>query len=75
MPRSVVPCLYCGAPFVFLTGKHLRREDHFDGDDVFDRYKEWVAEEHDIDPDHEVFETPGALTRPEHFEEYEHLFR
>jgi|AntRauTorcE11898_2_1112593.scaffolds.fasta_scaffold190023_1 hypothetical protein len=72
MTRSEAPCLYCEETFEFLSGMHLKT--HFDGANSFERYKEWVAQEHGIDPSHEVFETPGALTRGEDFEEYAHLF-
>lgn len=73
MGRKEAPCLFCEETFEFVAGSHLK--SHFDGPDAFESYKEWVAEEHKIDPAHEVFSTPGALTRPEDFETYEHLFR
>lgn len=72
MTRTEVPCLYCHETYEFLAGRHL--QTHFGDSNAFDRYKEWVADEYDVDPDHEVFRTPGALTRPTDFEEYEQLF-
>lgn len=75
MTRNHVPCLYCGESFEFLTGGHLQRGDHFGDGDGFNRYKAWLVDEHDIDPDHEVFRTPGALTRPTDFTQYEALFQ
>jgi|AntDeeMetagen134_2_1112570.scaffolds.fasta_scaffold02471_2 DICT domain-containing protein len=70
--RKEAPCLYCHESYEFVAGMHFKK--HFSGSNAFDRYKEWVAEEYGIDPDHEVFHTSGALTKPEDFEEYEHLF-
>ena len=74
MSRKEAPCLYCGESFGFISGTHFKREDHFGDSNAFKQYKAWVAEEYDIDSDHELFHTPGALTRAEGFEQYEHLF-
>lgn len=74
MSRHKAPCLYCGESYEFIAGVHFKREDHFGGSNAFQRYKTWVAEEYDIDPSHEVFSTPGALTRPKDFTKYDHLF-
>lgn len=71
-----IECLYCREPHDFLAGTHFKREDHFDSPQgAFDRFKDWVAEEYDLDRDHEVFRTPGALTSPDGFDEFKHLFR
>lgn len=75
MAKQEVPCLYCSESFEFVSGTHLKRQDHFSDSNAFERYKKWVADEYDIDRSHEVFHTPGALTRPEDFERYEHLFK
>lgn len=37
-------------------------------------YREWVAEENDLDLDHFVFQ-PGGLTKPDDFEDFEHIRR
>ena len=58
-----------------MAGTHLQRDDYFGDSDALARYKEWIAEEHGLANGHEVFHTPGALTRPEDFELYEDLFK
>jgi len=75
MTRKEAPCLYCGESFEFVAGVHFNRDDHFGDAAGFESYKDWVAKEHDLDRNHEVFHTPGALTRPADFEKYEQLFR
>ncbi|MFC6953542.1 hypothetical protein [Halorubellus litoreus] len=72
MAQKEAPCLYCDETFVFVAAAHL--ETHFGDSNAFNRYKEWLADEHGIDSNHEVFHTPGALTRAEDFEDYKHLF-
>lgn len=75
MIKKEARCLYCNETFEFVAGVHFKRQDHFGDSNAFEQYKEWVAEEHNLDPTHDVFHTPGALTRPEDFEKYEHLFK
>lgn len=74
--NSRLPCLYCGERHRFLSGPHFQREDHFgDRQDAFhEKYKGWVAETYDIDPDDTVLTDPGELTRPEGWERNKHRF-
>ena len=75
MARTI-RCLYCDEPHDFLPGKHFRREDHFESrDGAFERFKDWVADEYDLDRDHDVFQTPGALTSPDGFDQFRDLFQ
>lgn len=74
MAQQEATCLYCGESYEFLSGTHFKRDDHFGGSNAFKRYKDWLAGEYDIDSEHEVFHTSGALTRGKDFEQYEHLF-
>lgn len=75
MAGSKIRCLYCDEPHDFLSGSHFKREDHFGPqDDAFEQFKAWVAEKYHLNQNHEVLQTPGALTRPETHEKYTHLF-
>lgn len=76
-----VPCLLCdpqmrGEPCLeFINGGgHLKAHSASEPRKL-DKYQEWVAEEYDLDPDHEVFQNPRALTGKTRFWEYAHLFK
>jgi len=73
MSDKEVPCLYCGKTYEFVTSGHLKT--HFDDSNAFEEYKDWVANEYDLDRSHDLFHTPGALTRPVDFSENKHLFK
>lgn len=75
MAEKKARCLYCNNAYEFIAGSHLRRDDHFGDSNAFEQYKQWVANEFGLPFEHEVFDTPGALTRPNDFARYEHLFR
>jgi len=73
MVSKKIRCLYCKEPYDFVSGSHLNT--HFgDRDNSFESFKDWVAETHNLDRDHEVFHTPGALTQPETHKTYKHQF-
>lgn len=74
MASKEIHCLCCKEPYDFVSGKHIKT--HFGNrEDSFEAFKDWVAETYDLDRTHEVFHTPGALTRPETHEKYKHLFK
>ncbi|WP_435345122.1 hypothetical protein [Haloarchaeobius sp. HRN-SO-5] len=57
------PCLYCGEFHRFLSGSHFKREDHFgEREAAFSKYKQWVADTYDIDPQDPILTEPGELT-------------
>lgn len=73
MTSTKIRCLYCDEPYDFISGTHIKT--HFgDVENSFERFKDWVAQTYDLDRDHEVFQTPGALTRRDTHREYKHLF-
>lgn len=80
MTQKYVPCLVCDPelrryPEIgFLNHFHMGPVHTPDEPSNLAQYKEWVPEEYDLDPDHPVFHETGALTKPEIFEKYEHLF-
>ncbi len=79
MPQKYVPCLVCDPQMTrkqeiqFLHPHHHSSKHEPPLPQDHESYLNWVAEEHDLDPNHPVFE-PGGLTRPKDFEQYEHLF-
>ncbi|WP_435317114.1 hypothetical protein [Haloarchaeobius sp. TZWSO28] len=73
MAKKEGPCFYCHETFEFVASAHLKT--HFGDSNAFEEYKDWLSEEHGVDRDHEVFHTPGALTRPEDIEKYKDLFK
>jgi hypothetical protein len=78
MAHKYVPCLVCDPelrrkpkleflhPIHHQTHAPSLPQDH-------ESYLNWVAEEYELDLDHEVFEA-GGLTKPKVFSEFEHLF-
>ena len=73
MGTKQASCLYCGETYEFVTSGHLKT--HFGDTNAFEKYKDWVANEHDLDRSHDVFHTRGALTKPADFNENKHLFK
>ena len=76
-----VPCLLCDPemrgepPLEFINGGgHLTVHSATEPKKL-DEYKDWVAEEYELDLDHEVFQNPRALTGKNRFWEYAHLFK
>jgi hypothetical protein len=79
MAYKYVPCLVCDPELrrkpeiEFLNSAHHKThnpglpQDH-------ESYLNWVAEKYELDHDHPVFES-GGLTKPEVFQEFEHLFK
>jgi hypothetical protein len=79
MAGNYVPCLVCDPELrrdpkiEFLHPAHHQTHalglphDH-------ESYRQWVAEEYNLDLDHPVFE-PGELTKSDDFEDFEHLFK
>lgn len=79
MGRRYVPCLVCDpemqckGEYRFLNGGgHLGNHS---GPKNLEKYREWIAEHYpDIDKDHPIFHDSGALTLPQGFWQYSHLF-
>lgn len=68
--RGTVPCLVCSNRYKYLQSGHLSSDNCEPGEpsDIYS-YREWVAEEYDIDPEDPIFET-NQIQKPQHYREH-----
>lgn len=68
--KGTVPCLVCNEPQNYLTSGHLSSPECHSGEPSdIESYRDWVAEEHGIDEDDEIFET-NQIQKPQHYREH-----
>lgn len=68
--EGTVPCLVCGDRYDWLSPSHLSSSNCEPGTPVdIESYREWVAEEYDIDPEDPIFET-NQLQKPQYYRQH-----
>jgi hypothetical protein len=68
--EGTVPCLVCGNRYKYLTSGHLNSSNYHPGRPTdITSYRDWVAEEHDIDSNDTLFER-NQIQKPQHYRQH-----
>lgn len=68
--RGTVPCLVCMKRFDWLASGHLSSTNCESGSPTdIESYREWVADEHEIDSDDPIFER-NQIQKPQRYREH-----